>query len=146
MRRFDSIVKDHLALGAAFSVSTTQLPPNEVHASSRRKSLGHFIRAFRPRDLPLTASSRRWSSVIVTFNLDDFPNHTLGKYGIEAQHPDEFITHLFDLNSAAVLHAAKLQRAALKRPPLEVDRFLESLSRQHLAETVSRLREFSDLL
>ncbi len=39
---FNSIVKDQLALGVVFSVSTTQLSPDEVYSRSRRKSLGHF--------------------------------------------------------------------------------------------------------
>ena len=48
----------------------------------------------------LAAAIRTRASVIVTFN------------GLEAQHPDEFITHLLDLNPAAVCSAAKKQRSA----------------------------------
>ena len=36
------------------------------------------------------------ADTIVTYNLSDFPVETLGQYGIEAQHPDEFITHLIE--------------------------------------------------
>lgn len=94
----------------------------------------------------LAAAIRTRASVIVTFNLDDFPSDRLGEYGIEAQHPDEFITHLLDLNPAAVCSAAKKQRATLKNPPKAVDEFLEALAKQRLPETVSRLREFGELI
>ena len=94
----------------------------------------------------LAAAIRTRASVIVTYNLDDFPADYLAKYGLEAQHPDEFITHLLDLNTAAVCLAAKEQRAALRNPPRNTEEFLEALARQHLPETVSRLREFGELI
>lgn len=50
----------------------------------------------------LAAAIRANASVIVTFNLRDFPSELLAQYGIEAQHPDEFIVHLIDLNQAKV--------------------------------------------
>ncbi len=94
----------------------------------------------------LAAAIRTRASVIVTFNLDDFPSDVLEPVGLEAQHPDEFITHLIDLNPGDVCAAAKRQRASLKNPPRSVDEFLETLARQHLPETVSRLREFAELI
>lgn len=94
----------------------------------------------------LAAAIRTRASVIVTFNLSDFPNDYLAKFGLEAQHPDEFITHLLDLNPAAVCGAAKRQRAALMNPPKNVDEFLDALAHQHLPETVNRLREFGELI
>ena len=94
----------------------------------------------------LAAAIRTRASVIVTYNLDDFPSDYLAKYGLEAQHPDEFITHLLDLNPAAVCLAAKSQRTALKNPPKTVDEFLEAFAKQRLPETVSRLQEFGELI
>ena len=88
----------------------------------------------------------RGASVIVSFNLDDFPREVLEPLGIEAQHPDEFITHLIDLNPGAVCTAAKRQRASLKNPPRTVDEFLDTLAQQRLPETVAHLREFSELI
>ncbi|MBY0461071.1 MAG: hypothetical protein K2V38_27430 [Gemmataceae bacterium] len=70
----------------------------------------------------------------------------LGKYGIEAQHPDEFITHFLDLAPHRVCSAAKQQRESLKKPPLTVDEYLASLERQGLAQTVAALREFAALI
>ena len=94
----------------------------------------------------LAAAIRTRASVIVTFNLKDFPNEYLAKYGLEAQHPDDFVTHLFDLNQAAVCGAVKAQRAALKKPSKSVDELLEALGQQRLPEAVSRLRPYADLL
>ena len=62
----------------------------------------------------LAAATRCQAGVIVTYNLDDFPNDILGQYGIEAQHPDEFIGHLLDLDPGAVCNAARQQRQALR--------------------------------
>jgi len=45
----------------------------------------------------LAAAIRSSASVIVTFNLDDFPPKYLDELGIEARHPDEFIARLIKL-------------------------------------------------
>jgi hypothetical protein len=58
VRRFNSIVKDHLALGAAFSVSTPRLSPVAVYASSHRKSVGHFNPPYRGHDLRMSVRCR----------------------------------------------------------------------------------------
>jgi predicted nucleic acid-binding protein len=94
----------------------------------------------------LAAAVRTGAAVIVTFNLKHFPGDALAPYGIEAQHPDEFVTHLLDLSPGAVCQAAKRQREALKNPPLTASEFLDALARQQLPETVSRLREFEGLI
>jgi hypothetical protein len=64
----------------------------------------------------LAAAIRCQAGVIVTYNLRDFPDAVLAPYGIEAQHPDEFVTHLFDLDPGGVCAAARDQRAALLNP------------------------------
>ncbi len=94
----------------------------------------------------LAAAVRAGADVIVTTNLADFPKKTLTEYGIEAQHPDEFIMHLFDLAPNLVYSAAKKQRESLKKPPMTVEEYLESLKRQGLTQTVVVLRRFADLI
>ena len=64
----------------------------------------------------LAAAIRCGASVIVTFNEKDFPPVALEPYGIEAQHPDLFADNLVDLDAAAVITAARKQRAQLKTP------------------------------
>jgi predicted nucleic acid-binding protein len=90
----------------------------------------------------LAAAVCAGANVIVTFNLSDFPAATLGQYGIEAQHPDDFITHLIDLAPSVVCEAAKRQRMSLKYPPQSVAGLLAAYERQGLAQTVAELRHY----
>ncbi|MEO7146235.1 MAG: PIN domain-containing protein [Bryobacteraceae bacterium] len=89
----------------------------------------------------LAAAIRGHADVIVTMNLRDFPADTIGSFGIEAQHPDEFVLHLLDLAPGAVVAAAQNHRESLKNPPKTVAEYLETLERQGLTQTPSVLRE-----
>jgi hypothetical protein len=84
--------------------------------------------------------------VIVTFNLADFPSDALARYGIEAQHPDDFIVHLLELAPGPVCAAVKRQRENLRNPPKSAEELLATFESQGLPQTVTRLREFIDLL
>ena len=86
------------------------------------------------------------ASVIVTCNLKDFPSDTLAIFNIEAQHPDVFVRHVLDLDTAAALSAVRDQRASLKLPPKTVDEYLDTLARQELPETVAFLRRWAALI
>ncbi|RON96703.1 PIN domain-containing protein [Pseudomonas moraviensis] len=94
----------------------------------------------------LAAAIRCGADVIVTFNLKDFPSCHLAPYGIEAQHPDEFVENLFHLDSAAVVAAAQSQRRQLKTPTVEVDKYLGFLQRQGLVESVKALGNYRAIL
>lgn len=90
----------------------------------------------------LAAAIRSRSSVIVTFNLKDFPAEALAAHEVEAQHPDEFIAHLIDLNPARVLGAVARHRASLKNPPRTQEEYLDTLLKQGLPETAALLRRW----
>jgi predicted nucleic acid-binding protein len=94
----------------------------------------------------LAAAIRCGASVIITFNERDFPEDRLAPFGIEVQHPDEFIDNLFDLDQAAVVAAAQKQRQTLKNPPIDTDRYLEILQKQGLIRTVKNLAGFRTVL
>jgi len=94
----------------------------------------------------LAAAIRCGASVMVTFNLKDFPKRVLAQYGIEAQHPDAFADYLFNLHPSAVVEAASRQRRNLKHPPLDVDRYLDNLQRQELTTTVKNLADYRNVL
>ncbi|WP_253438340.1 PIN domain-containing protein [Pseudomonas migulae] len=94
----------------------------------------------------LAAAIRCNASVIVTFNQKDFPCKALEPFGIEAQHPDEFVGNLFDLDSSAVIMAAHSQRQQLKMPPLDVDSYLNLLSRQGLTNSTKALIQYQAML
>ena len=84
-----------------------------------------------------------WSSskFIITFNLRDFPEQALAPYGILAQHPDDFILDLLDLDWQTVCNAAEKQRIRLKNPPKTPDEYLETLVELGLPLSATRMRE-----
>ena len=94
----------------------------------------------------LAAAIRCGAGVIVTFNLKDFPDACLAPYGVEAQHPDEFVENLFHLDQAVVIAAAQRQRQQLKLPPIAVEPFLDLLQRQGLVESVRALSAYRAIL
>lgn len=94
----------------------------------------------------LAAAICAGADVIVTYNLKDFPVETLKQYGIEAQHPDEFITSLIHLAPPVICEAAKRQRMNLKNPPKTVEELLSDYERQGLTQTVAALRLYDGLL
>jgi hypothetical protein len=79
------------------------------------------------------------ASVIVTFNLSDFPNQALAPYGMEAQHPDVFLCQLFDAEPEAFLGALQEMVSQLKNPPRTLLEHLDILRGQGLRETADRL-------
>jgi predicted nucleic acid-binding protein len=90
----------------------------------------------------LAAAIRGRADVIVTANLKDFPAESLAPFGIDAQHPDEFILHLLDLAPGKVSGAARDHRHSLKNPPKTIEEYLDTLEAQGLTQTVSVLREY----
>lgn len=89
----------------------------------------------------LAAAIKGEADVIVTTNLSDFPESVLNKYEIEAQHPDNFISDLIDLNPFKVAAAAETCQKRLKNPPKSIDEYLEILLKLGLTITVPLLRE-----
>jgi predicted nucleic acid-binding protein len=78
--------------------------------------------------------------VLVTKNLKDFPANALAPFGIEAQHPDTFISTLLRQHETTVTAAMARHRAALRNPPKSADDYLQTLIAQDLPQTVALLR------
>jgi PIN domain len=93
----------------------------------------------------LAAAIRAHASVIVTYNLKDFPAAVLTRYGIEAQHPDDFVANLLELYPVPVFGAVERNYYRLKNPPMEFDEYLAMLFRLQLTKTTAILRDRSDL-
>jgi len=89
----------------------------------------------------LAAAIRGQADVIVTSNLRDFPADVLEPFGIEAQHPDEFILSLLNLAPGIVTTAARAHRESLTRPPKTIEEYLSALEAQGLTQTASALRQ-----
>ena len=94
----------------------------------------------------LAAAIRGGASVIVTFNLKDFPTAKTGVYGVNAQHPDDFVLDLLELNAPKVCHAIAQQRARLKNPPFTAQELLEVFRGQGLQRSAAELAQWHDLL
>jgi predicted nucleic acid-binding protein len=88
----------------------------------------------------LAAAIHGGAGVIVTVNLRDFPAEVLATYGIEAQHPDRFISARLDEYPDEVLAALHEMRLDLKNPPFSMPELLASLARQGSTQTVAELR------
>lgn len=123
----DMAIPDALVTGYGDLCSSLELPdPDDRHV--------------------LAAAIRSKAEVIVTFNLKDFPARVLDAYDIEAMHPDDFVSDLWDLDQAAVLAAAQKQRRSLKRPPMDAGNYLEMLMRQGLVQTTKFLGPYEVML
>lgn len=88
----------------------------------------------------LAAAIRAGASLIVTFNLRDFPADTLRPHGVAAEHPDAFVAGRFDADPATVRLAADRHRRSLRRPLATPAEYLEMLARQRLPGTTLRLK------
>jgi predicted nucleic acid-binding protein len=123
----DEAVRDCLIAGYGNRVEALTLPdPDDRHV--------------------LAAAIQGEAEVIVTYNLADFPAALLAPYHIEAVHPDEFFTRLFDSAPDDFCEAARLQRQGLKNPPKRVEEFLATFEAVGLPQTVTRLRAQADRL
>lgn len=87
----------------------------------------------------LAAAIRCGAQVIVTFNLRDFPSKVLARYGMEAQHPDEFVLNILDLDASAVVRVVQEQAAALRNPRRSPEELLGVLRQQGLPGAVEKL-------
>jgi len=91
----------------------------------------------------LAAAITGGASVIVTFNLPDFPAARLAPFGITAQAPDPFLCALFDDDPAAVCRAVARQRSFLRNPPRTAEQHLATLEQSRLSRFVARLGPFA---
>ena len=80
------------------------------------------------------------AQVIVTFNLRHFPQESLSPWDVQVQHPDFFLTRLYERFPETLIEIILQQSEDLKNPPMSVAELLGKLSEQ-VPEFVSRIRE-----
>jgi predicted nucleic acid-binding protein len=88
----------------------------------------------------LAAAIKCGADLILTFNLDDFPEQALASYGIDACHPDPFLVDQLNLDSARICTAIRLHRASLKNPPKTVEEYLATMAEQGLGKFSQAVR------
>lgn len=81
--------------------------------------------------------------VIVTLNLKHFPTDALTPYGVDAQHPDEFLSNHLSLAPSVFCDAVRRLRARLRNPPYSVEDYLGMLTQQGLVATAAELKGFA---
>lgn len=89
----------------------------------------------------LAAAIKVNADVIVTFNVKDFPSVYLKSFGIEVQHPDEFIINLIDVDKQTSIEAFSNQVRSLKNPPESEDEVLSVLAKCGLKNCIKKLKE-----
>ncbi len=89
----------------------------------------------------LAAAIHAKVSTIITFNLKDFPESELEKFDIEAQHPDEFVSHLLDLSEPLVLATLKSLRESLQKPPYSAVELIQKLEICNLPKSCQLIRK-----
>lgn len=96
----------------------------------------------------LAAAIHTKASVIITFNLKDFPARILSGYGITAELPDTFVSDLMATEGRReeIIAMARRGRQNLKNPPRTVEEYLDGLRRNRLSRTADLLAEYVDEL
>jgi predicted nucleic acid-binding protein len=86
------------------------------------------------------------ASVIVTFNLDDFPDTALSPYGLHAVHPDEFLLDVEGLSSEAVQGAVIRDIEHYRSAPKSWDEYFDDLRKAGVPKTAEQLSQLRILL
>lgn len=116
-------VRDGLVSGFEFLIPSLSLPdPDDRHV--------------------VAAAIHAGASLIVTFNLQDFPAEALEPYSLAAQHPDDFIVDLLHLHPASVLEGAARHRRSLKNPAKTAEEYLDTLLAQGLTQSAAVMRQW----
>lgn len=123
----DSNTRDCLVTGYDTLISSVELPdPQDRHV--------------------LAAAIVGRCDVIVTQNLKHFPEGSLAAYGIDVQHPDDFLCNHLNLAPALFCNVVHKVRRRLQNPPFTIERYLDILTGIGLVATAAELRPFAELL
>ncbi len=98
-----STIRWEAALRGSFPGSIVDYPP-ELEDSMRNDPKDRHV---------LAAAVSGRAEIIATFNLKDFPPAALVRWEVEAKHPDDVLTHFFELSGGVVTQ--RLNEIATKR-------------------------------
>lgn len=77
----------------------------------------------------LAAAVRAEAGVLVTFNVRHFSPAACEPFDLEVHTPDEFLTHLWDLNARTMADLLTEQSQALRRPQMHLCQLLDRSER-----------------
>lgn len=89
----------------------------------------------------MAAAVRAGASTIVTHNLADFPPDHLEKFDLEAQHPDTFLCHQYDLSRQQTMHAIEAMLRRWRNPVGDIAELAAQLTRNSCARFAQLLTE-----
>lgn len=76
----------------------------------------------------------------MTFNLADFPSHSVDPYEIDVIHPSDFLLDLLDLAPSTVIAELEQQATANRLEPKTQSALLEALSKSGVPTFVDEIR------
>lgn len=97
-----------------------------------------------PKDRHVLATAvQSQAQLIITTNLKDFSQQALTPWGIQAQHPDTFLSYLWDDNDlkSELVQLLTEQSQQLSKPPISFDQLLQKLEKQ-VPNFVSRIKNW----
>lgn len=122
VKKMDQAIPNCLVEGFEDLISSLQLPdPDDRHV--------------------LAAAIAGHCDAIVTYNLKDFPAESLAPFGLEVQHPDEFIMNQISLHEFKAVTAFKQVRTRLKNPQVSAEEMLEVMVKRGLVNSAEMLRD-----
>jgi predicted nucleic acid-binding protein len=100
-----------------------------------------------PKDVHvLAAAIHVHASVIVTFNLKDFPQDALDSFGIHAKHPDDFLCDALSIDAALFLQCVANDFRHYRNPPLEFQHYCDDLRNAGVPKLAEALRGYEVLV
>ena len=81
------------------------------------------------------------ADAIATLNIKDFPQAVLQPYGVEVQHPDEFVVYQLQVHKIQALSAIKKMRARWTNPARSAQELITAFELRGLPLTADLLRE-----
>ena len=87
----------------------------------------------------LAAAIATSASMIVTWNLKDFPAPALKKHGLRRQTPDAFLTDIYEEAPELMVGSLENARQRFKNPHVSASGFIEILNRQKLTQLATQL-------
>lgn len=140
---FRNILKKRPDLSAAALTRTREL----MNAAFPEAVVDGFESLIPTLELPdeddrhvLAAAAHANASMIVTFNLRDFPTRALEPFGLVAVHPDDFVLERIADGLGPIQTAIAKQAADLRRPPGTIEDVLSRLQDCGIPRSVARLR------
>jgi hypothetical protein len=76
----------------------------------------------------LAAAVRSDAAVLVTFNIDDFPDTSTAAYDITVVHPDDFLLDQLDLYPGHTVAALRDQARSYSAPAMSIEDLLGRLA------------------